>query len=129
MELPAPSIKRYLDLPLHGLVHLSNLQNPAVSNPSLVKAARTRLVRFVGLPNSLDIYFNLANVDPVHRVIRARVFLEASAANCMHTVYQSLSDTESMLWSKFCELLNTRFGSTDPDAKIWKELQHLRQGF
>ena len=78
--------------------------------------------------NSLDIYINLANVNPVHPVIHARLFLEASAADHMHTAYQSLSDTESMLWSKFCELLNTRFGSMDPDAEYWRKLQHLTQG-
>ena len=47
--------------------------------------------------NGLDVYFKLANVDPVHRVTHARLCLEGSAADYMHTAYQSLSDADSCL--------------------------------
>ncbi len=77
---------------------------------------------------AIELYFELSSVPRTSWFAHARLYLEGSAADYMHTASQSLTASERTDWSKFCELLSSRFGNVDPDSEFVEIMEDLTQG-
>ena len=74
--------------------------------------------------SGLQTYFKLAHIVSADQPSHAMLYLELSALDHMDTAFVALPAPERT-WSAFCNVLNARFGTLDPDAGFRDKLHEL----
>ena len=74
--------------------------------------------------SGLQTYFKLAHIVSADQPSHAMLYLELSALDHMDTAFVALPAPERT-WSAFCNVLNARFGTLDPDAEFRDKLHEL----